>query len=154
MNSSNDIEVLNSLIEVTIDSADGYRRAADDAHNSVFQQIFYARADERDELVEELQAQVRRLGGEPVDDGSLAAGAHRLFVDLRDKISAKDDFGVIAEVERGEDHIKERYEMALQGHDLSAEARQMVTAAQTVVVAGHDQIRDLKHGLEARASSS
>lgn len=146
MTDTADISVVNNLIEVTIDSADGYRKAADDADNLAFQKLFYARADERDELIEQMQDFVRKSGGEPADEGSLTAGAHRIFIDLRDRLVGGDDDAVIAEVERGEDHIKHRFEAALREPSLAPETRALIEAGMEIIVAGHDQISDLKHG--------
>lgn len=152
LTAKNDCDVINGLIKVTIDSADGYRKAADDAANPVFQQMFHARADERDVLVDRMQAFVSEAGGEATDDGSLAAGAHRIFLGLREIVSASDDDAIIAEVERGEDYIKERFEKAHAHDDLSDEARSLIAEGQTVVTAGHDQISALKHQRAAATS--
>ncbi|HEY0044014.1 MAG TPA: PA2169 family four-helix-bundle protein, partial [Allosphingosinicella sp.] len=58
------------------------------------------------------------------------------------------DKAVIDEVERGEDHIKHKFEAALNDGDLSAEARATVQEAYGSVRRGHDRVRDLKHALE------
>jgi uncharacterized protein (TIGR02284 family) len=147
MTSPDDNSVVNSLIKVTIDSVDGYRKAADEANNHAFQSMFYERAQEREELVDELQHFVRSRGGNPSDDGTMAAGAHRIFMDLRDAIAGNDDEGIIAEVERGEDHIKTAFEEARKRSDISTDARDLIEQCYVSIKAGHDQMRDLKHGV-------
>jgi uncharacterized protein (TIGR02284 family) len=151
MMSPNDSEAVNSLIKVTIDSVDGYRKAADDADNHVFQSIFYERANEREQLVDRMQQFVRARGDEPVDDGSMTAGAHRVFMNLREAIMGNDDEAIIAEVERGEDHIKAQFEEARMRTDLSAEARELIEQCYVSVKTGHDQMRDLKHGMSPQS---
>ncbi len=148
MNQNHDISVINNLIEVTIDSAKGYRKAADVAENDSFRQLFYSRADERDDLVRRMQEYVRSLGGTPEDDGSLMAGAHRMFVNLHAKVTGRDDAGIVADVEAGEDHIKAQFENALMDDTLGTQTRSLILSANTVVLAGHDQMRDLKHALQ------
>jgi uncharacterized protein (TIGR02284 family) len=138
-----DIKVLNSLIETTLDSAAGYREAAADAANPGFRSIFKQRAAQRRQVVDELQNEVRILGGTPEDDGSILAASHRVFLKLRDSLSKGDD-SVISEVERGEDHIRAKYETALEDDELSASVRNAVVRAYSSVQSGHDQIRDLK----------
>jgi uncharacterized protein (TIGR02284 family) len=150
----NDADIVNDLIKVTIDSADGYRKAADAADNNAFQQIFYDRAAEREQLVDRMQQFVRSRGDEPVTDGSLSTSAHRVFLDLRDAITGQDDSAIIAEVERGEDYIKEKYENARNGADLSTEARDLIDDCYRSVKAGHDQMRDLKHGMRNQPPAS
>ena len=142
-----DIETVNDLIKTTIDSVDGYRSAAESADSGQFQSIFFERANERQRVAEELRVHVRSLGGEPEDDGSILAGAHRAFMNLRDAVTGLDDQAVIAEVERGEDHIKAKYEDALTENVLSTETMGIVRECFTSVKSGHDQMRDMKHSL-------
>lgn len=146
---SHEIETVNTLIKTTIDSVDGYRSAAEDANNGQFQSLFFERANERQEVADKLRQHVRALGGEPEDDGSLAAGAHRMFMNLRDAVTGTDDQAVIAEVERGEDYIKAKFEAAMEDGNLGTETRSLVSQCYESVRSGHDQMRDLKHGLSA-----
>lgn len=144
-----EIETVNELIKTTIDSVDGYRSAAEDADSNQFQSIFCERANERQQVAEQLRDHVRSLGGDPEDDGSLAAGAHRMFMNLRDAITGSDDKAIIAEVERGEDYIKAKFEKALEDGNLGTETRIIISQCYDSVKSGHDHMRDLKHGMSA-----
>ncbi len=144
-----DIETVNQLIKTTIDSVDGYRSAAEAADSQQFQSIFFERANERQQVADQLRNHVRSLGGDPEDDGSLAAGAHRMFMSLRDAITGSDDQAVVAEVERGEDYIKAKFEAALEDGNLGMETRTMISQCYDSVKSGHDQMRDLKNGMRA-----
>ncbi|MDQ3143509.1 MAG: PA2169 family four-helix-bundle protein [Pseudomonadota bacterium] len=146
---SHDISTLNSLIATTIDSVDGYRSSAEAVESPRYAELFTARASERSSVAEQLRAEVRRLGGEPEDDGTALAGAHRGFLNLKAAVVSRDDKAIVSEVERGEDHIKAKYEAALADDDLSPESRSLVESAYGSVKSGHDQMRDLKHNLEA-----
>jgi uncharacterized protein (TIGR02284 family) len=145
-----DVKVLNSLIETTIDSADGYAEAAQDADSTRYTATFQSRATERKQVASTLQQQVRSLGGKPDDDGTVLASAHRMFVNLRKSISSGDT-AVVDEVERGEDHIKAKFEDALKDNDVTASTRSVITNAYASVKAGHDQMRDLKKALHNQA---
>jgi hypothetical protein len=142
------IKLVNGLVEITIDSADGYEEAAKDAQSSRFKTLFQARAQERRGIVSDLQAEVRRLGGTPDDDGSILAAAHRVFLNVRDALT-KGDEAVVKTVEDGEDHIKAKYEKALGDVDIQPETRRAIEAAYAKVKAGHDQMRDIKHAQQA-----
>lgn len=144
---SHDIHVLNSLIETTLDSSDGYREAATHAKNPMIADLFKRWSVERSRAVTELRATVQQLGGTPEDDGTVLASAHRLFLDLRSHMS-KNDQGVVEEIERGEDHIKNKFEDALKDEKLGAEARATVQAVYASVRAGHDEMRELKKSYE------
>jgi uncharacterized protein (TIGR02284 family) len=148
MSTDHDIKTLNSLIETVIDSADGYTQASKEAAGSRFAAIFQRRGAERQELTTRLQSKVRALGGTPEDDGTMLAGAHRMFLNLRNSMSS-DDTTVVDQVEAGEDHIKHKFEDAQRDNELSPATRADIDEAYVIVKAGHDEIRDLKHSLHA-----
>ena len=146
---STEISTLNTLIATTIDSITGYEDAAANSEAGQFQQMFRDRATERQRVVEELRAEVRRLGGNPEDDGSFMGKTHQRFLDLKAAITGRDEQAIINEVERGEDYLKEKFETALKDGDLSGECRAAIERAYQSVRSGHDQMSELKHGLEA-----
>jgi uncharacterized protein (TIGR02284 family) len=141
------IKLVNGLVETTIDSADGYAEAAKDAEGARYKDLFERRAQERRSIASELREEVRRLGGEPKDDGTVLAAAHRAFLNLKDAVT-KGDEAVVSEVEAGEDYIKGKYEKALQDTDVDARTRAVIERAWTSVKSGHDQMRDIKHMLK------
>lgn len=145
---SSAISTLNTLIATTIDSITGYENSAENVDNERFREIFRARANERQQIVEELRTEVRRLGGEPEDGGSLMGKAHQRFEDLKAAITGRDEKSIINEVERGEDYLKEKWQAALQSGDLHGESHDLVERLYQRVKSGHDQVSQLKHGLE------
>lgn len=144
-----DIHVLNSLIETTLDSADGYREAAKETERPNFRTLFEARSFERQQVASDLQGTVRSLGGEPEDDGSILAKAHRAFLDVKHAV-LRDEQAVVNSVENGEDFIKGKFESALEDSSVSATTRETIRRAYATVKDGHDQMRDLKHSLEGQ----
>ncbi len=146
---NHEIETVNSRIKTTIDSLDGYRSAAEDTSSGQLQFIFLERANERQDVADTLRQHVRTLGEEPEDDGLLAAGAHRMFMNLRDAVTGSGDQSVIAEVERGEDYIKAKFKAAMEDGNLGAQTRSVISQCYDSVRSGHDQMRDLKYGLSA-----
>jgi len=149
MENKDQITILNTLTATLIDSVNGYRDAAEDSESGRFQQMFRERADERSQLAEELRGEVRKLGGNPEDDGSFMGKTHQRFMDLKTAIMGRDEKAVINEVERGEDYLKEKFETAIESGDLAGESRQCVERAYQSIRAGHDQVSQLKHGMEA-----
>ena len=147
--SNTDITTLNSLIATTLDSVDGYTEAAKETDSAHFGDMFTARASERRSVVLQLQGEVRRLGGNPEDDGTVLASMHRTFLDLKSIVTGRDDKAIVNEVERGEDHILHKFQDALKDEDLSPETKAAIHSAFGSVRTGHDQMRDLKHSMEA-----
>jgi uncharacterized protein (TIGR02284 family) len=148
-NHSDEISALNTLIATTIDSITGYENSAKDIDNERFAQIFRQRADERQQVVQQLREEVRRLGGNPEDDGSFLGKTHQRFEDLKAAVTGQDEQAIINEVERGEDYLKEKFETALNSDALSGESRAVVERCYQSVRSGHDQISQLKHGMES-----
>jgi uncharacterized protein (TIGR02284 family) len=104
-------------------------------------------ARDRGEAARALQAEVTRLGGTPETDSSFLAAAHRTFLDLKQAFTSNDDKAIVAEVERGEDHIKAKFEKALGDNDLSPAAIGVIRETFVTVRQGHDQMSALKHSL-------
>ena len=142
---------LNTLITTLIDSVNGYEDAASNSENSQFQEIFRQRASERQQAVQDLRSQARSLGGDPPDDGSLMGKTHQRWLDLKAAVTGRDEKAIINSVETGEDYLKEKFEAALNDGDLTGEARAAVERAYQSVRQGHDQMSQLKHGMESNA---
>src|SRR4051812_42366489 len=149
---SDQISTLNTLIATTIDSINGYEDSARNIDNERFREIFRQRANERQEVVESLRAEVRRLGRNPEDDGSFMGKAHQRFEDLKAAITGRDEKAIINEVERGEDYLKGKFEAALNEDTLTGDSRAVVERCYQSVRSGHDQMSQLKHGMEATNS--
>ena len=149
MANTDEITTLNTLTNTLIDSVTGFEDAAANLEgNDHLREMFRERASERSRAVEELRSEVRRLGGNPEDDGSFLGKTHQRFLDLKAAITGRDEKAIINEVERGEDYLKEKFETALNDGNLSGESRSVVERAYQSVRSGHDQVSQLKHGME------
>ena len=138
-------EVLSGLIETTLDSADGYDKAADLARNPTFQALFKQRAQARRGLTGQLADEVRTFGGEPHLQGSLFGPVHRAFLIARDTIARHSDKAVVEEVERGEQFINARFEQAATDPDLPIRVRQSLKRAQAALRDDFAAINALRH---------
>src|SRR3546814_20330442 len=96
-------------------------------------------ARDRGAVVASLQAEVRGLGGKPEDSASFLGAAHRSFMDLKQALTGKNDKAIIVEVERGEDHIKAKFELALKDTDLKQATESVNSEYITPVKAGKVQ---------------
>ena len=147
------ISTLNTLIATTIDSVTGYEDSAKNIHDERLREVFRSRADERQQVVEQLRSEVRRLGGDPEEGGSFMGKAHQRFEDLKAAITGRDEKAIINEVERGEDYLKEKWQAALQSGNLHGETHDLVERCYQSVKQGHDQVSQLKHAFEGQAHS-
>jgi uncharacterized protein (TIGR02284 family) len=144
---SHDTTTLNDLIATTFDSVDGYREAGKNSESTRFVALFNARAVEREAVIAALRGEVTRLGSEPEDDGTVLGSAHRMFLNLKSVVTGRDDKAIIAEVEQGEDHIKARFEDAMDDTELSPEVMHMIRECYASIKQGHDEMRDLKQSM-------
>ena len=150
---SSAISTLNTLIATTIDSITGYEDSAQNIDNERFREIFRQRANERQQVVEQLRSEVRRLGGEPEDGGSFMGKTHQRFEDLKAAITGRDEKSIINEVERGEDYLRDKWQTALQSGDLKGESHDLIERLYQSIKSGHDQISQLKHGMETSSQA-
>jgi uncharacterized protein (TIGR02284 family) len=119
--------------------------AADEATNSRFSSLFRERGAQRYDIAQRLQARVKSLGGDPDESGSTLGAAEHWFADLKQKMVGT-DASIIAEVEAGEDHVKEAYQQVITDAELSDPVRTAVESEFTQIQANHDEMSKLKHG--------
>jgi uncharacterized protein (TIGR02284 family) len=144
------ISTLNNLIETCRDGQNGFQTAADGVKNAELKQLFQQYSRQRAGFVGELQGEVRRLGGDPEDSGSVAATLHRGWIDIKAAVTGDDDKAVVSEAERGEDSAVSNYRAAL-GVDLPANVRSMVERQFADVKEAHDRVRNLEKASGAGA---
>lgn len=137
------IATLNDLIETSRDGEQGFRTCAENTRSAELKAVFQKGADRCAQAIRELTDEVRRLGGESEKSGSAVGAAHRVWVDIKATLSGKDDAGILAECERGEDFALEEYRDALD-EDLPDTARALVRRQLEGVQENHDRIRELR----------
>lgn len=150
---SSTISTLNTLIATTIDSITGYEESAKNIDSERFRGLFRERASDRQQIVEQLRSEVRRLGGEPEDGGTFMGKTHQRFEDLKAAITGRDEKSIVDEVERGEDYLRDKWRSALQSGDLKGESHDLVERCYQSVKSGHDQMSQLKHSMETSSHS-
>ncbi|HEX8422098.1 MAG TPA: PA2169 family four-helix-bundle protein [Pyrinomonadaceae bacterium] len=138
------ISVLNSLIETCKDGQNGFQTAADGIKRSEFKSLFYQYSQQRAQFAGELQQEVRRLGGDPEQAGSVAATLHRGWMNIKSAVTGEDENAVLAEAERGEDMAVASYRDALADQSLPADVREIVERQYAQVQEAHDRVRNLE----------
>jgi uncharacterized protein (TIGR02284 family) len=136
--------LLNQLIQAGKDAEQGYQTAALDIADESLARLFADYAAERMKFVVELQQRVKTLRGDPAREGTLAAKAHRGWLDLQAALKAGDPHAILAECERGEDMALVVYREALQVQDIDVESRRIIQQQYEAVQAAHDRVRQLR----------
>jgi uncharacterized protein (TIGR02284 family) len=145
---TNDVDLLKSLTTTLIDSVNGYRDAAENTRSANLRDLFLESAVERQLAVERLQETIRELGGEIDDDPSVLGQAHQRWLDLRTLIQGEDDDAVLAEVERGESYLQQKFQESVDDDSVGGEARRAIEQAYESVCARYDQVRSLQRARE------
>lgn len=136
------VSTLNGLIETCKDGVNGFREAAQAVTNVDAKALFTSRVPAIEGAAAELQAEVRRLGGDPETTGSVAAAVHRGWINLKAAVTGKDEAAIITECVRGEELAAKNYEDALKA-ELPAEARAVVERQYQGTVANLEKVRGL-----------
>jgi uncharacterized protein (TIGR02284 family) len=144
------ISTLNNLIETCRDGENGFRTAADGVENQELKKLFLTYSQQRAQFVTELQSEVRRLGGDPEQTGSVAATLHRGWINIKSTITGEDEGAVISECERGEDSAVKNYQDALK-ENLPTDLQTTIQRQYTQVKEAHDRIRALEKADSAGA---
>jgi uncharacterized protein (TIGR02284 family) len=144
------VSTLNSLIETCRDGQDGFKTAAEGVNNSELKKLFHAYSRQRAGFVGELQDEVRRLGGDPEETGSVTASLHRGWMGLRAAVTGGEEASVLVECERGEEAAMSNYRAAF-NVDLPANVRQIVERQFAEIKETHNHIRNLERAAGAGA---
>ena len=137
------ISTLNDLIETCRDGQEGFSTAAEAVGDTELKRLFHEYSRQRARFVGDLQDEVRRLGGDAENSGSITASLHRGWMGLRAAVTGRDDAAILAECERGEDAAVANYRAAL-GRDLPSNVRSLVERQFAEVKAAHDRVRSLE----------
>lgn len=137
------LDELQMLIRMNIDSRDGFREAAQQIDDPALATAFKKIATERAAQASDLQHYVVLNDEAPRREGSMAAALHRTWIKVREALTGNDRHAVLAECERGEDHIKAAYEKALKTIPGSP-VNDLLQKQYVAVKATHDAVRDLR----------
>jgi uncharacterized protein (TIGR02284 family) len=140
------VEILNDLIEINNDRAEGFERAANDINdeNIDLKAIFEKFGSQSRSNITQLASLIGSRG-EMAEDGNTILGTiHRAWIDIKATFGGSDRHSILSECERGEDAIKKAYQEALQENDLGEDVRETLLSQQKDIQANHDAIKALR----------
>ena len=134
---------LKSLVKINLDSSKGFEAAAEKVENAQIASLFRECGSERSNNASTLAEYVQINDQEAPESGSVAGTLHRWWLNIRGKVTSENEYQVLAEAERGEDHIKKMYEDVLNataGSPLNGVLQKQYAG----VKATHDKVRDMR----------
>lgn len=142
------IGILNDLIEINNDRIVGYERGLKELKDSDadLRTLFHRYIQESGQYASELQREVKRLGGEPTQDGTTNSGKiYRVWMDLKAAVTGHDRKTVLNNCEFGEDAAQKAYDMALNGDtELEMSLRELLVSQKAKLKVGHDEVKRLR----------
>ena len=117
--------VFKSLTDTTFDSVEGYRQAADKADSPQLTQALQQRCQQREQTLDQMNAELHRQGDELVTKGTLSGEVHQMWQSITSMFGNSDD-NVAERVEEGEDYLKTKFHEALESNQLEAQERAIV----------------------------
>ena len=122
---NHDVEALEALASTLTDSINGYEEAASVAGDGAISSFLHAKAQERRQITESFRSRIASMRGKSDVSGSASAALHRRFLDLRSMFQ-NDTKAAVAEVERGENYLKDRFESYVSDLNISASTREFI----------------------------
>jgi uncharacterized protein (TIGR02284 family) len=145
MDTDKSIDILNSLIQINNDRIEGYETASKEADETDLKTLFSHFTETSLKCKAELVAEVKRLGGTPIEGTTTSGKFFRVWMDIKSAITGSDRKTIVNSCEYGEDVAVETYNDALShGEDLTPEQLMMIREQHSAIKANHDKIKNLR----------
>lgn len=150
---NNAIDVLNDLIRINNDRIEGYEKAIKDvAGDASLLSVFSGYAEQSRKYASELRRMVSEQGGEPTEDSTTSGKIYRLWMDLRQAVSASESSSALDLCEYGEDAAQKAYKEALSDESgLPADIVAVITMQKAALRNAHDAIKQFRDEQHAAA---
>lgn len=148
------IGLLNDLVRINLDRAEGYKKATEELKPSDIdlKTKFINMAAGSTQYANELKGEVAKLGGEPVNDTTQSGKVYRLWMDVRTTASAHERRSILALCEFGEDAAQRAYEAALKSDvEIPSPIKQIILNQQSSLKADHDVVKRYRDMHQAEA---
>ncbi|QMW00300.1 ferritin-like domain-containing protein [Spirosoma foliorum] len=120
------LDQLSQLLTLSHDAEKGYQEAAENVDDNDLKILLQTQSRQRAEFAQELDREIRALGGEPDEGTSLTADLHRAWINIKSAFSTNDDKAVVQECHRGDQEALNTYNSVLQETDLAASTRELL----------------------------
>lgn len=144
------LEQLQELIQLNLDSRDGFREAAQQVEDPLMKREFLSAADLHSTQAAELQHYVVVNEEDPVTTGSWIAALRRSWGNVRDSFTTQDLVATLDRVEQGAGQVQAAYEQALQQPGSDVALRTALQTQHAATKALHDRIKGFRDSVASR----
>ena len=147
MENEKTIAVLNTLITINNDRIEGYETASNETEEQDLKIVFKQFSATSKKCKQELEPEVKKLGGEPAEGTKTSGKFFRVWMDVKAALTGKDRKAILNSCEYGEDQAKETYEKALENdtENLSMEQQTMIKAQLALLGVDHDKVKSMRN---------
>ena len=138
------IAALNGLIETCRDAEEGLRAAANRVGEEEARGALKRFAEQRASFADELELQVRLLGGQADSSGEEADDARRGWMSIR-SAEVDGDREILTETERSDDAVRQRFEEVL-SQELPPHIGTIVQRQWSEIREAHTRLKSLRKG--------
>ena len=151
MNQDNSVDALNTLIEINNDRIAGYKTAAEETDENELKVLFSQFSRTSQTCNSALIAEVRKLGGTPIEGTKTTGKIFRAWMDFKAMLTGKSRATILNSCEYGEEVALDTYNDVLSKYreDLSVEHQRLFTAQSFLIKADHDRVKGLHEMAEA-----
>lgn len=136
------IEVLNDLLKINTDRADGYTFAIQESKDADLKIMFRNIVEESKKNISDLSRIILKLDGDPkFGENTLAGKIYHIWMELRTSFTGKDRQSILNSCEFGEDAAVKAYKSAIQEQDLVTEAFDLIYRQAQLQRASHDVVK-------------
>lgn len=136
------VEVLNDLLKINTDRADGYELAIQESKDADLKIMFKNMTEESKKNISELSRMILKLEGDPkFGENTVAGKIYHVWMELKTSFSGKDRQSILNSCEFGEDAAVKAYKSAIQEQDLVPEAFDLIYRQAQLQRASHDVIK-------------
>lgn len=114
MNKARSIDVLNTLIEINNDRIEGYETALHEIKDENLKVLFAKLSQTSWQCKSELVAEVKRLGGTPMEGTKLASKFFRVWMETKSALTGNDRIAILNSCKYGEGIAVDTYEKVLE----------------------------------------
>ena len=140
------IDAVNSLIVINHDREEGYSRAAEDTKDADLKTLFSKFSQQSKTFSEELRRFVPNSEEPERDETKNTGKLHRLWMDLKVKVTGNDRKVILSSCEFGEDHANKTYSEALENQEeLPLGAFEVITRQRLEIQKSHDLIKSIRN---------
>ncbi len=136
------IEVLNDLLKINTDRADGYTLAIQESKDADLKIMFRNMVEESKKNISDLSRIILKLDGDPkFGENTIAGKIYHVWMELKTSFTGKDRQSILNSCEFGEDAAVKAYKSALQEQELITEAFDLIYRQAQLQRASHDVIK-------------